>query len=376
MIRITRIITVTLFILFIIGVFAVTLLKKDTVFSEAENRNLQQKPAFSFAALTDGTFTSQFETYITDQFFLRDTWVALKTDSEIALQKKESKHIYFARNGYLLEMMPDPVAAVLSANLSSINKLAASHPDVRTYFMVVPTSIAVYKDYLPAFAPSADQGRILADIRTRMNPEIRFADLLDYFISNKDAGLFYKTDHHWTTGAAYLAYQRFAKLADFEPVPVSGFNIETVSKSFFGSYYSKSNYKRALPDSITVFNPKSGDQVESITADDGIALDSLYNYSYLNAKTKYSIFLDANHASIVIKTTVKNNRKILILKDSYAHCFVPFLTTHFEEIHVLDFRYLNINLSDYMAKEGFTDLLILYGIRGICEDVSLTKFVN
>ena len=70
---------IILFLLLVFGFTAVTFVWPERTFSENENRVLASAPEFSWEKLFEGKFMSDYETYITDQFFLRDEWIQLKT---------------------------------------------------------------------------------------------------------------------------------------------------------------------------------------------------------------------------------------------------------------------------------------------------------
>ena len=86
-----------------IGVFMVAnALSPDRDFSPLENRVLQQLPSPSLETVKNGAFMRQFETYLTDQFFARDTWTAAKAVSERMLGKKENNGVYFCEGDTLI----------------------------------------------------------------------------------------------------------------------------------------------------------------------------------------------------------------------------------------------------------------------------------
>ena len=53
---------------------------------------------------------------------------------------------------------------------------------------------------------------------------------------------------------------------------------------------------------------------------------SLYAAEKLKTRDKYGMFLNGNHPLTEIRTMASTGRKLLLIKDSYANCFVPFLT--------------------------------------------------
>ena len=95
--------TVVVFLVLLFGLSLANALKKDTIFSENENRYLAGKPEWSVARFFDGILGHEFETYLTDQFLGRDAWVSVKTLAELAMGKRESNHVFFAKDGYLIE---------------------------------------------------------------------------------------------------------------------------------------------------------------------------------------------------------------------------------------------------------------------------------
>ena len=50
-----------------------------------------------------------------------------------------------------------------------------------------------------------------------------------------------------------------------------------------------------------------------------------YDKKALKEKDKYQVFFGGNHAQVDITTTNDTTKRLLIFKDSYANCFVPFL---------------------------------------------------
>ncbi|MBV1821278.1 hypothetical protein KUA25_24855, partial [Bacteroidales bacterium MSK.15.36] len=90
------------------------------------------------------------------------------------------------------------------------------------------------------------------------------------------------------------------------------------------------------------------------------------------------VFFDSNHPLVKVKTKVNgavNDKKLLIIKDSYANCLVPFLTSHYGEIYMVDLRYYDKNINDLIQSEGIEDALILYNTNTFFEDASITNIM-
>ena len=111
-----------------------------------------------------------------------------------------------------------------------------------------------------------------------------------------------------------------------------------------------------LPDSVydsVYYAPEIA--VDSVVCDgeDG----TLYDLSALERKDKYELFLGGNYGKTVITTGVENGNHLLLVKDSFANAFVPFLTGDYETITMIDLRYYRDSMQS-LADES-TDILVL-----------------
>ena len=93
----------TVFLLLIFGFTVANIIRPQKERSEAENRSLTQRPALEWDSLISGEFAKEYETYLSDQFILRDGWITLRTGIERAALKQELSDIYFASDSYLIE---------------------------------------------------------------------------------------------------------------------------------------------------------------------------------------------------------------------------------------------------------------------------------
>lgn len=369
------------FIVYIAFFFVFQLFHQDKTFSELENRNLAAKPTLSLAGILDGSFGDDFETYIADQFPLRNNFIALKSNSERLLQKKENNGVFLGKDGYLLQNFKVPNMELAQRNAGYINQLA-EHFNV--YMALAPTATKVLEEKLPAFASPYDEGQYISDFYAALSNKVHKVPLLETLSKQhhlddcfpNEVQLYYKTDHHWTTLGAYYGYTSFCETAGISPYPLSAFNIETVSDAFYGSLFSKGNFTFIKPDSLQLFYPKNDNPLTVTYEASGVTTDSLYEYSYLETKDKYSIFLDNNHPLIRITTSIPNGRKLMVIKDSYANCFIPFLTAHYEEIQVLDLRLLTMPIQTYAAENNIDDILILYNVQNFSAEGKLSLLLK
>lgn len=364
-----KIINIAIFILFIGGLSFVNFMKKDEAFSEFENRPLTQFPKFTFERLVDGTFTAQLETYMTDQFFGKIFWTGLKAKAEQTVLKQENNGVYFGKSDMLFEK-PEEIPAQLKKNIDSVNQFQKKNEGFPITFVLAPTSIDLYPENLPLYAKTGMHAQIIEVALDELNEGIQLVDPLELLKKKKDEPIYFRTDHHWTTFGAFYTYQAIAKKMGLNAYQFEDFNIEQVSNTFYGTFYAKGNDHSIPPDAIDIFKLKK-EMHYRVEADSKPILDGLYDERFLDKRDQYAYFLGGNHAKTIITSSVNNGKKLLLIKDSYAHAIVPFLANHFEEIHMLDLRYYNASIQQYIEEHGLTEGLILYNSPNFAKDNSV-----
>ena len=101
--------------------------------------------------------------------------------------------------------------------------------------------------------------------------------------------------------------------------------------------------------------------------------DILYVRDFLNEKDKYSSFTGSNVPIVKIETDVNTDKSLLIVKDSYAHSLVPFLSKHYSKITMVDMRYINTSLNDLINLDDYSQVLFMYNAVTFAEDGNITK---
>ena len=96
---------------------------------------------------------------------------------------------------------------------------------------------------------------------------------------------------------------------------------------------------------------------------------------HLDEPDKYPVYLDGNHAFERITNHDSDGGKLLVLKDSYAHCLVPFLAKHYSCIDMVDLRYYLDSVSKLTEENEYDEVLMIYGISSLCEsrDISILE---
>lgn len=355
-----------LFLAVLLSFGALNLFSADRVFSEAENRYLEQRPALRLAGILDGKFMSSYEKYQTDQFFSRDAWIEFRSSADRLLGKNESGGVYLGENQQLYEK-PAVLEEQVWRNLDAVKEFSGSHPDKGIYFLLVPGAAGINPEGLPPYAPVESQLVQLGQISRYLNGAVREIPVYETLREHREEYLYYRTDHHWTTLGAWYAYLQAWQVMELKAKEGTKWDAYPVTSQFEGTLASKSGYQ-VPPDTISVFWPREEEQLVVTYVEEQKKSASLYASKKLEGRDKYGVFLDGNHPVVKIRTMAESDRSLLLLKDSYANCFVPFLTSSFREIVMVDPRYYYGNVNTLMEEQEFTDILFLYNINTFLED--------
>jgi hypothetical protein len=358
-----------IFLSFIGGIGLWNIIADDVSFSKQENRLLSPLPPFTISSFLSGDYTKKVEDYISDQFIWKKFWTGLKAQTEKALVKQENNGIYFGKSGYLLEEFEKP-GEQFHKNLTSIQAFTNKAKDLTSYLLLAPTSVDIYKEKLPLYASSYSEKEIIDFAEKQIGDSLSFIDVYNTLLSKKNEQIYFRTDHHWTMRGAFYAYQAGSKTMGLTPFQMNDFSIDKVSEDFYGTYFSKANLHDIEPDQIEVFQPKF-DAAYNVLYGDGERSNTLYDWDYLSEKDQYALFLSGNHSLVKIQSTIQNGRKLAVIKDSYAHAFIPFLANHYEEIHVIDLRYYHKSIYEYFKDNEIHEVLLLYNLANFSKDTNL-----
>ena len=352
----------------------VNLFTKDKDFSASENRMLAGRPDFSLAGILDGSYMEGLEDYQADQFFARDRWISLKLKIDRFFGKKEASGVYLADDNYLMEIPAEPDYENVDRNLASIADFALRYPELNIKMMVVPNAVSVMAGYLPNNAPVRDQMADLQMLKDGLPANVGFIDVTQTLVDHVDEGMFYRTDHHWTSRGAYYAFLDAAD--DLGITQLKEYNRYVVSTQFEGTLGSKSGC-HAVTDTIEVYEPLNPGSSFYVTYDETQEKScSLFRSACLEDKDQYTVFFGGNYPRITIRTTNNNDRCLLIFKDSYANCFIQFLTPYYEEIILVDPRYYYDDAGALISTEHVTDVLFLYNLSTYLGDSSLADTLD
>lgn len=386
-----------LFALFISVFFLVDVFNSDRAFSEFENTSLAQKPAFSWSSFVDGSFGSKYVKYINEQFLGRDNWISMKAVADMGLGRIESHGVTYGDDHYLMEKLEivedQNYPANAGTNIVKQTALDRSNGMVSSFlqmydqpitFSLVPNSYAILEDEVPTGFPGADQQAYTQQIYQTLrevDDQLEIVDFSDALSQHKDEYIYYRTDHHWTTLGAYYAYVAYCEQKGLTPVSLEELK-ENKVEDFYGTFYSKAKRPSQPADTITWYDvdvdefafvanlqqDKQLAQLGEVVQEDGLELlrvDGMMDRRKFEVRDKYAAFMWGNSGYVKIKSSHNLNHqegktsRLLLFKDSYANSMIPYLTYNYDEIIVVDLRYMAKSTKELMQEE-FDDIFVMY----------------
>lgn len=368
-----------LFVAGLIGIAIWGLLTPDRKQSEYENRLLQQLPGFSLNVVADGSFMRDLESYMTDQFPWRDRMVRTKTYLDLLCGSEQINGVYIGRDNYLFEPQTVPDEQQMETIATGINTFCRRNDELEKAVVLAPNATCLLNDRLPYGVVQYDQREVLSELRDKIGQgngnHYHWIDAAGILENTDNETLYYRTDHHWTTRGAYAVFQELARQWELETDGIT-YDFAVVSDSFQGTLASSSGICH-IHDDIEICLPHDVEgQCVIEYESENRKTASFFDTEKLTSHNQYEIFMGGNFAKIVISTTAKNDKTLLVFKDSYANCMIPMLAPYFSQIIVIDPRYYNDTIDGCMQDYAVTHVLFVYNLNTFLEDKSLADVLE
>ena len=371
--KFSDILTITLFCGFI-AVFALLFLfLPDKTFSETENRALAPKPTLTAENLFSGDFAAETNEYFADGFPCRDSFLKIKSSFELGLLKGENNGALYEKDqlavrsfdayGSKLKKAADSdwyYENTVKASLQNVNSLAEKL-DVPVLTFIPPRTIDVCESDFGYKLPYGDSFYKLCE--ETLSEKANFINILPTLKEKHQSGEYvvYKTDHHYTSLGAYYSYLAIAeKLGIDEKFDISSAKT-TVVEDFSGTTASRGSFPIYEKDFITLY----GENDYKVIAD-GEEQD-FFDMEKAASHDKYSVFLGGTHG--VTEIFGGNNKKLLVVKDSFADSLAQFLIKDYDII-MLDLK-TNPDVSAAAEKYKPDAVLIVYNAENVITSSAL-----
>lgn len=351
---------ITISFVFVIELFFILgLVIKDESISKTERRKLESFPKLTINKIMDGSFMDDFEDYSLDQFPYRDTFRSIKASvNYYVLGKLDNNNIYLNEDGIFKVEYPTNTESI-NKFINKINGIIDTlNEDNKVYSLIIPDKNYYVEDELFL---KIDYDLLYSKIEKLNTTPIDIRDMMN--IND-----YYKTDTHWKQENLDKVVKKLSEKVDF-PYTKLSYNYNTYSK-FYGVYYGQAALN-GNPDTITYL---TNDIINECTVEylENPNLNTVYNPSKLKGMDSYDVFLDGASSFITINNpNNKDNRELVVFRDSFGSSLIPLLIPYYSKITVIDIRYITSDY--YLDKIEFTnqDVLFLYSTLLVNDSSSL-----
>ena len=391
-------------------------------YSEVEKRELKKFPKFSFASFANGDYFDEISLWFSDTFPLRDGFVSLNTkltnafgvntvqvhgdvqtgdeipdvssspqstvtDSSQAEPSQEEQVNSQPESQPQLPAVEQLGAMLIIDNsafeyyhfnqsaadsyASSINRAAQIlDGKAKVYDMIIPTSMAItLPESYSGSTNSSDQKKAIDYMHSLLLPSVSKIDIYSTLLSHKDEYIYFRTDHHWTALGAYYAYRDLMAAKGVAPAELSAFK-EYRFEGFLGSFYAESGQKASLgntPDYVIAYEPTQLQKIHTYTQSGEINYSIVSNGDDLSAANKYLTFVCGDHPyGVMTNPEITDGSSCLVIKESFGNAMVAYLTQNYQNVHVVDYRYINQvyggTLRQFVDERGIQDVIFLNNI--------------
>jgi hypothetical protein len=361
-----------------------------------ENRKLTPFPVYSWQNLENGSYLDSIDLYVADHFPFRDKWVDLVDqyrsaggikNGEIAIiendnfsmelidtSKLDSVDLDIVQDSIKLDnaklgsakglMIYDGMGIQIFGGSNRYSRLFASvlndyrstfDSSINLYYMGIP---AHGEYYMPDdYKKGNSESKNIAFTASLLNSPIKSIFIADYIKQHRNEYIFFNTDHHWTDLGSYYAYQKFCEVANLNATPIENYNIEYRGR-FLGSLYQITRDQRLKQkgDSLIIHKIRNKYTMK--------ILDNPKNYTkgsagqmYYKWNNSYGCYISGDLPFERFDSDVKNNRRLLVIKNSFGNALVPHLVQNFETVFVIDYRYFEGSVYDLVNNQNITDIL-------------------
>lgn len=265
--------------------------------------------------------------------------------------KPNSDHLLFYQD-FILKKMDDFSVSSVDRFSDKINSLIDTYlgTDNRVFYAVIPDKEYFVRDQVDhPFDYIQMESHLKNAIHAQYTPLFDALSLEDY----------YRYDLHWRQENLQEVVNVLGNALDFR-VDLSDFEVKTYPSAI--GAYARDNEN--LTENLAYLTNAWTEQCVVDNFQDQ-AFTKVYNLEKLHSKTSYDVFLSGVSPLITLKNPqAKNERRLILFRDSFASSLAPLLIGEYAEITLIDLRFLMSDQLSELVDFSGADVLFLY-----CADV-------
>ena len=340
----------------------------DRAVSVTERRPLQQLPELTVKTVMNGKYGQKLESYLLDQFPLRDELRSLKAHWHFDVYGQSDNNGIYLVGDQICKLdkvvKPDEVAAMIQNTNKVLEKYLTA--DNQVYFALIPD-----KNYFVAEAngyPALDYGHMEQLLRDGLSPEVQYLGMAPF--SGLTIDSYFNTDLHWRQEQLQTVVDGLAEAMDFTAPVLSGYTAKDYAP-FYGSYYGQAALG-GKADTLTALSSP----VTDATVVTGLEFQGekpVYDDADFHEMDGYDIYLGGPQGIVYLENTQgSTGRELIVFRDSFASSLAPLLMEGYDKVTLVDLRYMaSFNIGQFVDFED-ADVLFLYS-TGIVNSGKLLK---
>ena len=411
------------FSILLIGGILVYTIPKDHISSE-ERRKLSDFPEYTFNNWITGKYTDSINKYYSDNFVLRNDLINLANKlksykgieskdliifkqpnkksientglnyqgkDEIENDREKEDTTLFEQNDINPEeadfqninsiiLYKNRAIQIFGGQNSSaenyakmVNRFKEEHHSLSVFCMAIPCGSDFYLP--PSFNKKGYREKeFINTLHSQLSPSVKKVMAYNELSKHTKEYIQLKTDHHWSGRGAYYAYQAFCNSAGLQALQFNQLN-RRYTTGYLGTMYgyTRSELLKKNLDTIEYF--KIPGNTKSVYYKNGYKnpIDTKLYHEVSKGTNGYGVFLGADYPLMRVTSEKKNNKRILMIKDSYGNAFAPFLAAHYEEVFIIDYRYYNGSIPELIKTFKITDILFGHNVFVLNSNFTLKR---
>ncbi len=333
----------------ILAFMTMLLLKEDKDVSKFERRKLMKKPNFTVKKVFDKRYFPNYEKYLLDQFPLRDEMRKIKSFSSFKiLSKKDNNKVFYIRNN-IFKLDKEFNKKQIELAVRRINYIINNHPEANSYYYSIIPDKSHFVSNIPKINVDEMENLLSEKIENAKYIDItKLLELDDY----------YKTDPHWSSEKIEKVAKKISESTNGFFYPIKEAKKEKL-ENFYGAYYGQ--LALDFPsENIAYFDSPSFDSL-TITGIDKNEVIKMYDKDAFSSVDPYDFFLGGAKPLIFIENpSVKNDKEIIIFRDSFGSSLAPLLVNSYKKITLVDIRYISSKNIEKLITFNKSDVLFIY----------------
>lgn len=304
----------------------------------------------------------------------KDKMNAANTNLLLATGRLEHNGILIAE-GKLLENIQEPEMDLVIKNEDSIKEFVASF-DKPTYFMLVPTSVAINQKYLHSpNIPLFNQKLFIERSYDRLAGVVSAVEVYNTLFEHSDEYIYYNTESNLTGLGGYYIYTALAARLGNNVRGISSFSIQHLSGKYYGNIYEKFPYEGAAADTVTLYRyTKNSREYRLTTYNSGEKkiYYSIFPFSAGQTGTKIDTLLGGQNERIDVVATYGSS-SILIFADNTSLSYLPFLVNDYNNVTVINLETISPESLKKIDLNKYSQVLFAYSVKTFTTSGSLAK---